>query len=124
MTTAFRRPAMSAPERAKLIAYYDERQATARAADPTTSYRELFKLATSVALIVGSSNRVEHHEILRRCFVLKAWAAVQIARLSGERRCTFPNIPNSVGYWREARIALSAARSHRRIATWARKDER
>lgn len=126
MNAAYRRslmsPAERMAERAKRLADIESAHALRIAADPTTPFRELLKLAN--ALEIGSRRRSEHHELLRRCFVLHAWAHLRIARFMGEKRFFGKTgIPFSHGNYCEARRALAAARAHRHIAASARKVE-
>ena len=111
--TAVARRGWSATKRAKVLAGFQARIAAREAADPLHPYKQLYTWASNAS--TPSATRLsEHHEMMRRRFVLRAWCATQIAATDPSRDS-----------WREvARLDLERAAEERRLARAARKEGR
>ena len=97
--------------RAARLAYFAKRVRATEDADPVHALKVLFRMANpSYAQAIDTTRiengrvrgHTEHHELMRRCFVLRAWCAQKI------------------GWRNELRVALFAAGVHRRLARSAR----
>lgn len=113
----------SSAKRAKALATFQARIAAREAADPLHPYKQLYNAACHVLVrehgtirmvegrVVGLS---DHHEMMRRCFLLRAWCATKIAASDPSRES-----------WREiARLDLERAAEQRRLARAARAEGR
>lgn len=113
--TAARRGAWSAEKRAAMVAMYEARIRAREASDPLHCFRVLRQWADpdvvraipTLRLESGKAKGIsDHHEMLRRCFVLRAWCAWRMR-------------------WHdEAKEALREAGEQRRLARAARREGR
>lgn len=109
--TRRRRREMPAAERAKRLGEITQRMVARQAADPSFPYQQLYKLVAPSLLQARWSWPTPLHQLyteMRRAYVVRAWAASRVARITGSR------------VWR--RLAVQALADARRCRVWARHD--